>query len=97
MVWVCHVCLLRPKSTGEVTLNSNDAFDSPKIDPKFFSEREDMNIMIKGYRKMMQIMDAEPLRPFTRKVQDPVDINSCLLYTSPSPRDGTSSRMPSSA
>ena len=72
----CHVCLLRPKSTGEVTLNSNDAFDSPKIDPKFFSEREDMDIMIKGYRKMMQIMDAEPLRPFTRKVQDPIDINS---------------------
>ena len=25
------------------------------------------------------------------------DINSCLLYTSPSPRDSTSSRMPSSA
>ena len=25
------------------------------------------------------------------------DIASCLLYTSPSPRDGTKSRMPSSA
>ena len=25
------------------------------------------------------------------------DLISCLLYTSPSPRDGTSSRMPSSA
>jgi choline dehydrogenase-like flavoprotein len=35
-----------------------------------------MDIMIKGYRKMMQIMDAEPLRPFTREVKDPVDINS---------------------
>ena len=26
-----------------------------------------------------------------------VDVNSCLLYTSPSPRDRTRSRMPSSA
>ena len=26
-----------------------------------------------------------------------IDINSCLLYTSPSPRDGLLSRMPSSA
>ena len=26
-----------------------------------------------------------------------VDLNSCLLYTSPSPRDATLSRMPSSA
>ena len=25
------------------------------------------------------------------------DVRDCLLYTSPSPRDGTSSRMPSSA
>ena len=28
---------------------------------------------------------------------DRSDINSCLLYTSPSPRDATLSRMPSSA
>ena len=27
----------------------------------------------------------------------PLDISSCLLYTSPSPRDGLLSRMPSSA
>ena len=26
-----------------------------------------------------------------------VDVNTCLLYTSPSPRDGLLSRMPSSA
>ena len=26
-----------------------------------------------------------------------LDTNGCLLYTSPSPRDGTKSRMPSSA
>ena len=25
------------------------------------------------------------------------DLNACLLYTSPSPRDGATSRMPSSA
>ena len=33
---------------------------------------------------------------FDREVFDVV-ISSCLLYTSPSPRDGTKSRMPSSA
>ena len=26
-----------------------------------------------------------------------IEVNNCLLYTSPSPRDGTKSRMPSSA
>ena len=29
--------------------------------------------------------------------KDIIDIKSCLLYTSPSPRDATLSRMPSSA
>ena len=34
----------------------------------------------------------------TDHYQDPIDLNSaCLLYTSPSPRDRTRSRMPSSA
>ena len=32
----CHVCLLRPKSTGEVTLNSNDALTRQKLIPSFF-------------------------------------------------------------
>ena len=31
------------------------------------------------------------------KPKESVDITSCLLYTSPSPRDGLLSRMPSSA
>ena len=30
-------------------------------------------------------------------LKDPTNVVFCLLYTSPSPRDGTSSRMPSSA
>ena len=31
------------------------------------------------------------------EIVDPTNINCCLLYTSPSPRDGLLSRMPSSA
>ena len=31
------------------------------------------------------------------KSKQKYDMNNCLLYTSPSPRDGTKSRMPSSA
>ena len=30
-------------------------------------------------------------------VENSIDANACLLYTSPSPRDRTRSRMPSSA
>ena len=72
----CHTCLLRPKSTGEVTLKSSDPFDDPLIDPKFLSHPDDMKVMIQGYKKMMEILHTEP---FNKYIQDhvhrPVDID----------------------
>ena len=72
----CHVCLLRPKSRGEVTLNSADPFEDPKIDPKFLSHPDDMRDMIAGYKKMMNILNSEAVSKYTSShVQRPVDIN----------------------
>ena len=39
----------------------------------------------------------EVLSDVLSKALDDVQVNGCLLYTSPSPRDGLLSRMPSSA
>ena len=44
--------------------------------------------------------DWQPLGPFRMEENDGLPVNrhiNCLLYTSPSPRDATLSRMPSSA
>ena len=41
--------------------------------------------------------DAEPVIKFCEKENIIIDHIICLLYTSPSPRDKTVSRMPSSA
>ena len=70
----CHVCLLRPKSIGTVKINSKDPNDAPLIDPNYLSNDEDMKTMIKGYRKMMQIMNTEPLAEFNN-VRNPININ----------------------
>ena len=72
----CHTCLLRPKSRGDVTLNSADPFDDPKIDPKFLSHPDDVRDMIEGYKKMMKIMNKPPLSNYTSKhVYRPVDLD----------------------
>jgi len=72
----CHACLLRPKSRGEVTLKSADPFEDPKIDPKFLSHPDDMKDMIEGYKKMMKIMNKEPLSKYTSKhVYRPIDLD----------------------
>jgi choline dehydrogenase-like flavoprotein len=63
----CHVCVLRPKSRGTVRLGGSTMADKPVIDMGFFSEREDMDLLIKGFKKMRQIMDADALKPWHGK------------------------------
>ena len=41
--------------------------------------------------------DSAPLKQIILKTDDDGQVYRCLLYTSPSPRDATLSRMPSSA
>ena len=70
----CHVCLLRPKSVGTVKIASTNPDDDPLIDPNYLSDDEDMKVMIKGYRKMMEIMNTEPLAQFNN-VRNPINID----------------------
>ena len=53
----CHVCLLRPKSRGRVTLASADPLAAPLIDPNFLAERDDVDRLVRGF-KLMRIDPA---------------------------------------
>ena len=66
----CHVCLLRPKSKGTVSLNSENPFDPPIINPNYLSHRDDVETMIKGYKVMMEILDQKPISKFTKEPLD---------------------------
>ena len=59
-----------------------------------------MNINEKDYYKIIDYLHLNQLdidKSFFPKVIGNGQSNPCLLYTSPSPRDATLSRMPSSA
>ena len=49
------------------------------------------------YEELMIILSTELAKPFNEQIYTPTQMLNCLLYTSPSPRDPTKSRMPSSA
>ena len=55
----CHVCLLRPKSRGSVTLASADPAAPPRIDPNFLAERDDVDRLVRGFKAMRRIL-AQP-------------------------------------
>jgi choline dehydrogenase-like flavoprotein len=57
----CHVCLLRPKSRGSVALKSADPVAAPRIDPRFYNDPTDLEVMVKAFKLTRRIMDAEPL------------------------------------
>ncbi|MFH0271723.1 GMC family oxidoreductase [Vibrio jasicida] len=70
-----HVTLLRPKSIGTVKLNSANPYDVPKIDPAFFSHPEDMEIMIKGWKKQHQMLESQAFDDIRGAGFYPVDAN----------------------
>ena len=55
----CHVCLMRPKSRGSITLASADPFAAPAIDPAFLAEPDDLVALVRGFKAMRRIL-AQP-------------------------------------
>jgi choline dehydrogenase-like flavoprotein len=60
----CHVCLLRPKSRGSVTLASADPFAAPLIDPNFLADPDDMARLVRGFKAMRHILSQPALAAF---------------------------------
>lgn len=53
-----HVCLLRPKSRGSLTLASADPLADPVIDYQFLTHEDDVKAMVSGVRKVREILAA---------------------------------------
>ncbi|PTS87006.1 glucose-methanol-choline oxidoreductase [Sphingomonas sp. HMWF008] len=71
----CHVCVLRPESTGTVRLASGDARAAPVIDPAFFSDSRDMEVMKAGVRAMYRILEQPPLSNHQGRDRYPIDLS----------------------
>ncbi|KAE8443347.1 hypothetical protein EG329_001990 [Mollisiaceae sp. DMI_Dod_QoI] len=50
--------VMNPQSTGEVTLNSADPSDAPRVDPKLLSHPFDRRVMIEAMRQTMDYLEA---------------------------------------
>ena len=57
----CHVCLMRPKSRGRVTLASANPMAAPLIDPNFLADSDDMRRMVQGFKLMRTILSQPAL------------------------------------
>jgi choline dehydrogenase-like flavoprotein len=63
----CHVCVLRPRSVGEVFLQSADPLAAPGIDPRYLSDPDDLRVLIRGAKMTREILEAPALARFRRR------------------------------
>jgi choline dehydrogenase-like flavoprotein len=56
---------MNPQSYGEVTLNSADPSDTPKVNPKLLSHPYDRRVIIEAMRKMMDYLEAPVFKQST--------------------------------
>ncbi len=59
-----HVCGLRPKSRGKVTLAGPDVATAPLIDPNFLSDPEDLETLVRGAEIVQTILGKPPFAPY---------------------------------
>lgn len=59
--WSAHVCVLRPKSRGRVTLKSADPLAPPRIDPGFLNDPDDLRRLMDGVRLTQRILEQPAL------------------------------------
>lgn len=59
--FTCHVCLLRPRSRGDVTLNPDNPLKAPLINYGFLTDSDDQTDLINGIRKALDILQQPGL------------------------------------
>lgn len=54
-----NVLLQKPKSVGQISLQSSDPRDFPLIDTNFFADDLDVDTMYKGIKAILAVLDTE--------------------------------------
>jgi choline dehydrogenase-like flavoprotein len=62
-----HVCVLRPKSRGAVSLASADPLAAPRIDPNFLGHEDDVATLLRGVKLGRRIMSSSVFSSFNPK------------------------------
>lgn len=55
----CHVCVLRPKSRGRVSLNDANPTSAPQIDPGFLQDEDDLQRLTRGVKMTQKILKSQ--------------------------------------
>lgn len=56
--------MLRPKSRGSIRLRNNDPLSKPLLNPNYFSEPDDIDVLVEGIKFSIKIVETEALKKY---------------------------------
>jgi choline dehydrogenase-like flavoprotein len=62
--YTLHACVLRPASRGCIGLRSADPRSPPRIQPRYLTERVDLDALLEAVAVSREILAAAPFQPF---------------------------------
>ena len=69
-----HTCVLRPRSRGTVRLANADMRTAPLIDPNYFSDPADLDLLVRGVALALRILAAPAMQPYAgRPIRPPAE------------------------
>jgi choline dehydrogenase-like flavoprotein len=71
--YCAHATLMRPKSRGTLRLASNDPKADPLIDPNYLDDEDDMDRLLKGLQKTLDILESKTFDKVKGKMIYPLD------------------------
>ncbi|KAL4711780.1 hypothetical protein ACJJTC_005949 [Scirpophaga incertulas] len=77
---IAYVGLLSPKSKGKIVLKSNDPNEHPLIYANYFTEHDDLNAVIEGYKQHIYELSKSKVFQTIGIKQVWIDLDACKKY-----------------
>lgn len=69
-VWSVWPIVQHPRSVGRITLRSKNPFDEPIIEPNFFEDPQDVEIILEGVKYAIELSRTGPMAKYGSKLHD---------------------------